>query len=263
MTPAEMRNIPSIAIMHAFIQFCNDTPFIPIQFELEIPDGMIQNDQKYILISNHGGWLGIEILILYSMAMWMEKDTETLADIGFVINPIFKHIIDLICPSALSIPSTKLRDNNDKRRVIIMFPEGENGTCKSSITKGYQCQPFKTGFLHLAKKQKRNIMVMTVTGHEEAFPSAGAFHFTIMDHTLDLPCPFPIPPYLGLISNLYKIKIHECISHEEIEPTNEFAIQFHDKLQLLLDNESSKYPIYKISQTFKDIDQLFSVGFSL
>lgn len=212
---------------------------MPFLFEFEIdPSVHIDEDSKYVLIGNHGGWLGLEIAILYSMALWCESiaDNSVFTHMGFLINPLFKHLIDTVVPPSMSVPSDTFRLLDTKLpSIFIIFPEGESGTCKSTIINKYKCQPFKKGFLHVASQHQRDIIIMTIIGNEDLFPSLGKLEFALFGETLELPVPLPFFP----CEHRYRIKFHRLISHKDVETTNDFAERIRTEVQRYIDDRLS------------------------
>lgn len=261
----EFKDHPLFQLVCSFIKTCNNNPLFPFEFAFEVdPSISLEHDERTILVMNHSGYLGFEPLFLFAMCDTMEETHDYFQDVDFqiIVDPLFKMVLDIIFPAEMFISASDVRKILDGPEMLLLFPEGVEGVCKSGFTNGYNCQEFKRGFLHLAKQQKRNILVTTVVGHEEAFTSLGKFTFTLMDQTLDLPSPL-LPPFVGMLGNKYKIKIHEKISHEDVDTSCECAATVRSKVQQYLDEESKHYILREISKHFDNMECFFQIKFSM
>ena len=253
MDPSEVERAKILKLAKAIVTVCNSTPLIPIEFTFDIDESItFEKNEKVLLVMNHGGAVAFESLLLYGMLYAFSEERA----------------FDLVFEPGLFISANDVKANMDKHNdadgasVFIIFPEGAPAVCKSGFTKGYETFEFKRGFLHLAKQQKRNILVGSVVGQEEAFPSLGKFNITAFGESLDLPCPIPYP-FLLLLGNAYQIKIHEKVRHEDVEPTKECAEEFRQKIQRELDVASESYPLRMCSRLFENIDTVFNFSFSM
>ena len=142
-----------------------------------------------------------------------------------------------------------------------IFPEDERGSTKSFL-QAYTLRKFKTGFLRHALATDSDILINTVVGCEELFPSLCQVNLSSNSEKPDLTFPVPLMPLfanpvtLSLVKNpYYKFTVHEVLpvsvirekleAGEDLSSCAEFV---KEKMQKHLDREVHHRPLKLLSK---------------
>jgi 1-acyl-sn-glycerol-3-phosphate acyltransferase len=182
-------------------------------FRIEV-EGMEHVPKKgsALITCNHSGYSGFDAFLLcHHIYQAIHRTPRVLTHHFWFLN------------QTTSIPAHKMgfveanRKNGlevlDKKKLLIIFPEGEYGNFKPSI-KRYKLQPFKKGFVRMAIETQSPIIPTLVIGAEETHINLAQLKFTKYLRGLVLPLPLNIIP----LPAKWKIKFLPPI-HIDEKPT--------------------------------------------
>lgn len=222
-----------------FEQFWNYLAlFLCKYFRLEVR-GLknLPQDQPFILIANHSGFIGLDALILsHIVHQQIDKAPHLLAHWGYF--ELSKFIRKIAYSFGLRQAKSKhaLQELLTENPLII-FPEGEAGNFKSSFKK-YHLQKFHTGYLRLACKANVPIVPCHIIGAEEANLNWGSLDLSMIKRGLRIPLPinlFPMPAK-------WKIKIGKPLHidlrslRDNVAKTNEVNEEIRAEMQQTIKN---------------------------
>lgn len=194
-----------------------------------------------IIAPNHSGFAGFDAIMLsYEINRALKRIPRILAHHFW-----FAHKTTAAAMKKLGI--LEATTNNavkllEKNKIIILFPEGEDGNFKSSFSK-YKLQEFKRGFVRLAILTKKPIVPTIIVGAEETHFTLSQLKFTKNLFGAVLPLPLNLWP----LPAKWKIKFLEPIRLdypksyvENSDFMNKIARQIRDNIQFQLNLEVNK-----------------------
>lgn len=194
-----------------------------------------------IIAPNHSGFSGFDAIVL----------NDVLVKDGRRIPRMLTHHLWFLT-STTAIPAQKMGfieatfENGikylQKKNLIVLFPEGENGNFKPS-TKMYQLQEFKRGFVRMALQTDAWIVPTVIIGAEEASINLSTLKFTKFLRGPILPLPLNIIPIpvKWKIKFLAPIKLpYKPESAKDGELVHEIADDIRDLMQKALVEELKK-----------------------
>lgn len=194
-----------------------------------------------IIAPNHSGFSGFDAIVL----------NDVLVKDGRRIPRMLTHHLWFLTPTT-AIPAQKMGfieatfENGikylQKKNLIVLFPEGENGNFKPS-TKMYQLQEFKRGFVRMALQTDAWIVPTIIIGAEEASINLSTLKFTKFLRGPILPLPLNIipMPVKWKIKFLAPIKLpYKPASAKDGELVHEIADDIRDLMQKALVEELKK-----------------------
>lgn len=176
--------IRKVAIPYKIIRsYCRVT----IEGLENIPSG------RAVLAANHTGWLGLD----YANLAISIHDALGRVPRG-VVHPLWfsgKKVADVarrlgLVPAEKPLIVRLLR----REKLVVIFPEAEQGAFKTTTEVQYQLEEFKRGFVRVAMEAKAPIVPVAVVGGEEAHPVLGQLSLTDKLFRLPLPRPTNILP---------------------------------------------------------------------
>lgn len=195
-----------------------------------------------LVIANHSGFAGFDAVIL---AYIINKERKR-------IPRVLTHKLWFL-NSTTALPARKMGfteatfENGvkelNKRNVVVIFPEGENGNFKPS-NKMYQLQEFKRGFLNIAITAEAPIIPTLVIGAEETHINLSRLKFTRFLRGTVIPLPLNLIP----LPVKWKIKflppIHLPLEASQVsdrELMKETALDIQEQMQSALVKEVKKH----------------------
>lgn len=221
------------------VKYVNENPSIPFEFKyekkIELP-----KDRKLVMISNHSGWVAFDAMVAgnfilpelvenYKYATG-KSDGDFVPSEAFAVvvhevldMPPFKYLFgknmvkeNFIIRSEYS-RALKEGDMDSMPRNLGIFPEDERGSTKSFL-QAYTLRKFKTGFLRHALETDSDILINTIVGCEELFPSLCQVNLTSNSTKPNLTFPIPVMPlFLNPVTmsllkeSYYKFTVHEVM----------------------------------------------------
>ncbi len=194
-----------------------------------------------IIAPNHSGFSGFDAIVL----------NDVLVKDGRRIPRMLTHHLWFLTPTT-AIPAQKMGfieatfENGikylQKKNLIVLFPEGENGNFKPS-SKMYQLQEFKRGFVRMALQTDAWIVPTIIIGAEEASINLSTLKFTKFLRGPILPLPLNIIPIpvKWKIKFLAPIKLpYKPDSAKDGDLVHEIADDIRDLMQKALLEELKK-----------------------
>ncbi len=195
-----------------------------------------------LVIANHSGFAGFDAVIL---AYIINKERKR-------IPRVLTHKLWFL-NSTTALPARKMgfteatTENGvkelNKRNVVVIFPEGENGNFKPT-SKMYQLQEFKRGFLNMAITAEAPIIPTLVIGAEETHINLSRLKFTRFLRGTVIPLPLNLIP----LPVRWKIKflppIHLPLKASQVsdrELMRETALDIQEQMQSALVKEIKKH----------------------
>jgi 1-acyl-sn-glycerol-3-phosphate acyltransferase len=150
---------------------------------------------KTLVIANHSGCTGLDALMLaYILNLELNRIPRILALWNiFQWAPSLEKIA-----KKMGLKEARAKAGIDllkKNHLIVIFPEGVNGSFKSSTQK-YRLQSFDPGFMRLSHITDAPIIPTVIIGAEESNINIGKVQFKRLLNGLTLPLPlnvFPLP----------------------------------------------------------------------
>lgn len=191
-----------------------------------------------LLCPNHSGYSGFDAILLgYEINRLLKRTPRVLTHHLWFIN------------EKINIPANKLGfyeatktngiEGLKKKKLVMIFPEGEHGNFKPSSEK-YQLQPFKRGFVRMALATQSPIVPIIILGAEETHINLTKLKFTKFLKGVVLPLPFNVIP----LPAKWKIKILDPIylpykkgSENDTELVHEICNEIRDKMQHAITEE--------------------------
>lgn len=194
-----------------------------------------------IIAPNHSGFSGLDAMLLSYLIH------QQIGRPAWVMTHHFWFLT-----KTTAIPAHKLgfveatkknaKDFLNRKRLIVLFPEGEYGNFKPS-TKAYRLQEFKRGFVRLALETQCPIVPTIVIGAEETHINLSQLKFTKYLRGLVLPLPLNILP----LPAKWKIKFLEPIKFPyqphaatDRELVHELANDIQGRMQAAISEELQK-----------------------
>ena len=265
------------------VKYVNDNPSIPFEFKyekkIELP-----KDRKLVMISNHSGWLAFDAMVAGNFILpdlvetfkyaTGKKDGEFMPSEAFAV--VVHEVLDMP-PFKYMFPKNLIKENfivrNEYSRALkegdmdamprnlAIFPEDERGSTKSFL-QAYTLRKFKTGFLRHALETDSDILINTIVGCEELFPSLCQVNIASNSVRPDLTFPIPLLPlFLNPVTmsllkeSFYKLTVHEVIPVSDIremiesgKTLDDCAEHIRNIMQVHLDREVHHRPLKLLSK---------------
>lgn len=146
-----------------------------------------------LIVANHTGWLGLDYA---NLAMTVHDATGRIP--RGVVHPIWfktRKISDAAGRLGL-VPADKelMVSLLGKNKLVIVFPEAEQGAFKTVDEGPYQLLEFKRGFVRVAMTARVPIIPVAIVGGEEANPVLSRIPLTDSFFRLPLPRPTNLLP---------------------------------------------------------------------
>lgn len=197
-----------------------------------IPKGAV------IIAPNHSGFAGFDAMILaHQIRKELRREPRILTH-----HLWFKMKATAVAAQKLGFIEASFENGLkflQKRQMIVVFPEGEDGNFKPS-TRAYDLQEFKRGFVRLALKTQTPIVPALIIGAEETHINLRQLAFRRLVRGLKLPLPFnllPLPVKWKIVFLPPVILPYSPESAEDKEVTHELAEEIRERMQIALNRE--------------------------
>ncbi len=194
-----------------------------------------------LISPNHSGFAGLDAMLLSHV---VHANTQRVAHV------MTHHFWFLT--KATSLPANKLgfveatKDNGldllKKKKLLVLFPEGEHGNFKPSI-KAYRLQEFKRGFVRMALETQVPIVPAIVIGAEETSINLSQLKFSKYLRGTILPLPLNLLP----LPAKWKIKFlpplllpYKPTAKDDVELVHEICSDVRERMQRAINIELKK-----------------------
>lgn len=163
-------------------------------------DGLINipANEKGIIVSNHGGLLPFDALILQTLIYINSRSKRVakplLEDFYFAMPFVGKYLIKLGALRACQENAERLLDENN---LIIVFPEGIKGVGKSFFIRNKLQRFGRGGVIKLALKTKSKIIPVAISGIESVYPIIFKLNISLKPFQFPFLPVTPTFPFLG------------------------------------------------------------------
>ncbi|WP_374080471.1 lysophospholipid acyltransferase family protein [Bdellovibrio bacteriovorus] len=208
---------------HALLSTLEQYFRLEVEGEENIPAG------GAILLPNHSGYLGLDALLLNH---WILKNQKRLPRI---LLHRFWFTQNLLRSHAEKFGFLEASYDNgvgilNKRKLLIMFPEAEQGNFKT-INKKYQLQNFRTGFVRMASETRVPVVPIVIIGAEETHINVG--QISILGQLFPLPLnsiPLPAKWKIKFLKPIY-FDVSKSTSFDIQETANKVKALMQDVLK--------------------------------
>ncbi len=194
-----------------------------------------------LIAPNHSGYTGIDAALLSYI---ITKDAKR-------VPRVLSHHFWFLTKTT-SVPAQKMGfieatyenglDALNKKNVVVLFPEGENGNFKPT-SQMYQLQEFKRGFVRMALKSQTPIVPAIIIGAEESSINLSQLKFTKFLKGTVIPLPLNVIP----LPAKWKIRFlppvylpYDANAADDTELVHEIAQDIQEQMQRALNEELKK-----------------------